>query len=328
MNRQARSILMILVVGGTIALVSWKMFEAPQNAVLPVQRSSATVERAAMKPMSSTAANPAVAQSLVEPTLRQRFREAKDYARFVEEIGPMAVAGNAEAQYLTAKSLRWCAQTSSLYFVRPNGEVRSLEDVQARAAARPVGISQQEITTIYTRCRAFLESPELRKMAASWSQWLDKAVDAGYPAAIAEHASILESQLLLDSHSQLPHERHEVDAESQARDLALSAVESGDPDAIFSMSDWVRAGQRTENETATLISAWKIVACQNGYNCSPDSDWMHSVCNWDPQCANGRTYTDYLQRQLGSQYDDALRLAKSINEAIVAKDAQALKSYL
>ena len=241
----------------------------------------------------------------------------------------MATAGNTEAQYLTAKALKWCAQTMHLYFIRPNGEVHTLEEVQARLAAKPVGISEQALATIYSRCQGFLESPELRKSTGSWSEWLDKSADGGYPAAIAQRAANLEFQLTLESHSSLPHEDRGTDAEAQAKELALSAAESGDPDAIFLMSEWVRAGNRTQDETATVINAWKILACQKGYDCGPNSDWIMSACIGNPQCADGGTYVDYLQNQLGgSQYDDALRMAKLIDEAITAKDVQTLRSYL
>jgi hypothetical protein len=328
MNGQVLFRVMIVAVIGVIAFACWKAFEPSSSSeAAPARQSSMTVEQSAAKPTTPSAAHTSVSPP-PEKSLRDRFHEAKDYAHFVAEIAPLANIGNAEAEYLTAKSLKWCAQMSRLYFIRPNGEARTLEETQANAAARPVGLSQEAIAMIYTRCRGFLEDPELRKMSLSWSQWLDKAVDAGYPAAIAQHASLLESQLLLESHSSLSHPDRGPDAEAQARDLALSAVQSGDPDAIFSMSDWVRASTRTEEETATLISAWKILACQNGYDCGPDSDWMLSVCSWNAQCANGRTYTDYLQQQLGSQYDEAVRLANTINQAIISKDVQALRSYL
>jgi hypothetical protein len=261
--------------------------------------------------------------------LRQRFREATDYAEFVASVAPLAKSGNTEAEYLTAKSLRWCAEVSRLYFRKSNGQIRTLEEVQANAAAKPIGLSSETIGIMHARCRGFLEDPELLKTSlSSWNQWLDKAADGGNPAAVALRASLSETQLMLDSHSTLPHPDRGVDAEAQARELALSSVESGDPDAIFLMSDWVRAGQRSDQETAALMDAWRILACQNGYDCGPKSDWMLSVCSWDPQCANDGTYTDYLQRQLGSQYDDAVRLAAAIGQAIASKDTQALRTYL
>ena len=330
MNRYASLFLVIMAVSCVIAFVAWKELDTSSSSrsALSARRSSTTVERTEVRSTVTTSATSSVSQTSV-PTLVQRFRDAKDYAHFVAEIRPMATAGNTEAQYLTAKALKWCAQTMHLYFIRPNGEVHTLEEVQARFAARPVGISEQELATIYSRCQGFLESPELRKSTGSWNEWLDKSADGGYPAAIAQRAANLEFQLTLESHSSLPHEDRGTDAEAQAKELALSAAESGDPDAIFLMSDWVRTGNRTEDETATLINAWKILACQKGYDCGPNSDWIMSVCIGNPQCADGGTYVDYLQRQLGgSQYDDALRMAKIIDEAITTKDVQTLRSYL
>ena len=329
MNRRASFFLVTMVVSGVIALIAWKAFDtsSPSKA-LPPRRSATTVEPSEARSQVSTSVTSSVSQT-AGPTLKTRFRNAKDYAHFVAEIQPMATAGNTEAQYLTAKALKWCAQTMHLYFIKPNGEARTFVEVQARYAARPAGISQQELTTIYSRCQGFLENAELGKITDSWSEWLEKSADGDYPAAIAQRAADLEAQLTLESHSSLPHEDRGVDAEAKARELALSAAESGDPDAVFLMSDWVRAGNRTDAETATLINAWKVLACQKGYDCGPNSDWMMSVCSWDPQCANGGTYIDYLQKKMGgTQYDDALRMAKSIDEAITAKDTQTLRLYL
>ena len=111
-------------------------------------------------------------------------------------------------------------------------------------------------------------------------------------------------------------------------DLALRAVWSEDPDAIFMMRDLVRSCNRTEEENATIISAWQILACQKGYDCSPTSDLMKGLCDWDVQCADGQPSTQYFERQLGTQYDGALRLAKAIENAIAAKDVQAIRTYL
>jgi hypothetical protein len=81
-------------------------------------------------------------------------------------------------------------------------------------------------------------------------------------------------------------------------------------------------------ELATVIGAWKILACEKGYDCGPDSDYMHTVCDWDAQCADGKTYTDYFKRQLGTGYDEAVGMAKAIEQLIAAKDLQGIKSYL
>jgi TPR repeat protein len=263
-----------------------------------------------------------------KPTLRQLFREANDYAFFVKDIRPRAAAGDAEAQYLTSQALRYCALTLQLYFRPIHGQVPILKEVEARRIRRSEGISHEELADIYTRCQGFLQQPELLTDSGSWKQWLDKAVDAGNPAAMAQKALIIESNAMKSSLSQLPHAPVEADVRDQAKDLALTAVQSGDPDAIFLMADWVREGTRSAEENATFISAWQILACQKGYDCGQNSNWMRSFCAGQVQCADDRTYIDYFQRTLGNQYADALNLAKAIDQAISAKDVESIRSYL
>ena len=314
---------------GVIAMALWVNFKGLSTPSLTnsARRSSATVEPVQTRSTMATGYHPPPLTS-AKPTLRQRFRGAKDYAHLVKEIGASAATGNAEAQYVMAEALRWCDQTLKLYFIRPNGQVRTLDEVQARRATKSAGISQDELTTIFTRCQGFLEDPELLKNTGSWDQWLDKAVSENYPAAMAEKARLLESEIMLASASPLPHDQSAAVTEDEARDLALQAVQSGDPDAIFYTSDWVRAGDRTPDENATLISAWQILACQKGYDCGPNSDFIKSLCNWDAQCSDRDSYVEYFQRQLGTQYDDALVLAKTIEQAIAAKDIQAIRLHL
>ena len=314
----------VVALCSVIAVVLWAKFRVPSHPGLAstVRSSPMAVERA--KTGLAGLDHPSI-PLLTKSTLRQRFREAKDYAQLVKELGPSAVAGNAEAQYVTAEALRWCGQTLKLYFIRPGGQTRTLDEVQARRATQPAGISQDELAAIYTRCQGFLKDPDLLKSTGSWDEWLDKSVSANYPAAMAEKARLLDADISL---GRVPHDQSAADAEDQARDLALLAVQSEDPDAVFFMSDWVRASNRTPAENATLISAWKILACQKGYDCGPNSDFMKSLCDWDVQCADGQSYVDYFQRQLGTQYDDALVLAQSIDHAIAAKDVQAIRSHL
>ncbi|MDB6083504.1 MAG: hypothetical protein JWN43_1385 [Gammaproteobacteria bacterium] len=314
---------------GGIEVAIWHRQEArqPFNVENHVRRSFAIVEH---RPEPSTAATiaPLPAAQTDTQGLRRRFREATDYAQLVKELGSLALDGNPEAQYVTAQALRWCDQTLRLYFIRPNGQSRTLDEVQARRATHSAGISPQELTAIFTRCQGFLEEPDLLRTTPTWDQWLDRAVSAKYPAAMAEKARQAEAAIALASVSQQPHSPPDPGAEDQAKDLALLAVQSGDPDAIFLMSDWVRGANRTPDESETLASAWKILACQKGYDCGPKSDFIRAVCDWDAQCADGQSYVDYFQRQLGTQYDDALALAKTIDEKIAAKDIQALRSYL
>jgi hypothetical protein len=83
-----------------------------------------------------------------------------------------------------------------------------------------------------------------------------------------------------------------------ARDLALGAVLSGDPDSIFEMMNWV------------------------------DGTKHSTVCSWDVQCADDNSVIDSLKRQFGSRFDDVQNLANAIGLAIDQKDQKAIDTYL
>lgn len=320
----AAAITLVVAAAAIVAIMSKQQPQPLRSGVMThvlrtpqVVRNDPTVERSAKT---------SAAIGTLAP--RQRFRAATNYAQLVKELGPSALDGNPEAQYVMAEALRWCDKTLRLYFIWPNGQARTLEEVEAMRASRPAGISTRELETIYARCQGFLEDPAFTKIVGSWNEWLDKSAAQNYPAAVAERARLLEDQAAIGAIAQTHDTTTDAAQETQAREMALQAVQSGDPDAIFSMGDFVRTGTRTSEETATVIDAWKILACQKGYDCGPDSDFMHTVCDWDAQCADGKSYTDYFQRQLGTGYDDAIATAKIIDRLIAAKDTQGLRSYL
>lgn len=313
-----------------VAVVVWATYQnraAVTTALPAVETPQSQGERTRVIPRASKdVRQPALASAA--PRLRDQYREAKDYAQFVRDIRTKAGNGDPEAQYLTAQALRYCANTTGLYFRPIAGKVPTLEEVQARRAKHSQGISLEELSDIYSRCHGFIAQPELFSDFGSWKQWLDKAVDGGSAAAMALKATVMDSDAMISSLSELPHAPVEADTRTRAQDFAVDAVQSGDPDAIFSMAAFVRAGNRLPEENAALISAWELLACQKGYDCSQNSNWMRSVCASDVQCANDQTYTDYFKRNLGTQYSDVLNLAQALNQAIRSKDVQSIRSYL
>jgi len=114
-----------------------------------------------------------------------------------------------------------------------------------------------------------------------------------------------------------------------ARDLAVAAALSGDPDSIFEMMNWVDGTTHSTEESRVLLGAWGLLACQRGYDdCGPSSQWLSSVCTWDVQCAEDKSVIDTLRRQYGDRFDDVQDLANSIGLAIDQKDQKAVESFL
>lgn len=258
---------------------------------------------------------------------RQMLDTSDDYASLVDKLSGRAKAGDPEAQYVTYRALRTCAYFRKLYLPKVSGESLTLEAALARRAKQPGGLSFEAMSVSYDRCHGLFDDPSHSEALSNSKPWLDAAADAHYPAALSERAAALRDTVLLarasgDSNGTLN------PALEQAFADALDAAATGDPRSVFLMADWVDGQHRSMEEYGVLTSAWKIRACQSGYDCGATSMFMATVCITDTQCAQGDSYKDYFQRLLGSQYEDALRLASQIGAAIVAKDTAALKALL
>ncbi len=258
---------------------------------------------------------------------RARFHGAHDYSLFVGTLTSAAAAGDPDAEYLTAKALRYCAENLTRFFRRPDGSSKTLDEAQVRMAKLPHGYELSN--EIYAHCRAYLDDPALLRTTAHWETWLDKAVAANYPPAQIEKADILRTADLLRDSANASGGDVIPPTAGPARDLAFTAVLSGNPDAIFGMANWVDGTKHSQDEYQSLVSAWELLACQRGYDdCGSNSQLLRSACMFDPQCSNDSNVVDSLQRQLGSRFDDARSLAESIGRALDAKDRAAIESYL
>lgn len=262
------------------------------------------------------------------PTLRERFRSAKDYAAFVAEIRAAADGGDPTAEYLTAKALKYCDEALKYYFPMTARGRWSLAQAQRHWANRPPSF-QQLIANAYERCHAYVEDPGLGHATGAWGDWLAKASAAGLAPAQAQQADVWRVADALTNPADTQPGQIAPQIWGRARDLALTAVLSADPDAILDMGKWVDGNRHASEDFAALSGAWQLLACQRGYDgCEAGSDWVLSVCTWDPQCAPDDSVTDYLRRQFGSRFDEVQNLANAIGAAVDAGDRAAIESFL
>ena len=136
--------------------------------------------------------------------LRLRLRGSTDYAALVKSIEATANAGDAEAQFVIAHALRYCADTMRIHFLRSGAKIRTIDEVRSRRAGQSAGTSQNELDEIYARCHGFLEDGQNLAGTAAWSDWLDRSARSGCPAAMAERAEILKTDLMLATASGTP----------------------------------------------------------------------------------------------------------------------------
>ncbi len=259
--------------------------------------------------------------------LRRKLRLSRNYAAFVRDLSAAVRSGDPEAEYVSAEALQYCDEELKRFFRLPNGRLRTLPEAQSRWANRPAGY-QAEIVDVYDRCHEFLDDPDNAPTAFSWKSLLDRAAASGHPAADAEEADLIRAEATLSGGVVKPDGNDTPLTLQDAKNLALSGAGSGDPDALMRMSNWIDSKNRTPEEYGDLVSAWQIAACQHGYDCDQNSDWLRSLCNHDPQCAGGETYLDYFRRHLGSRFDDVLNLGNQIDNAVTSGDPAAVQAHL
>jgi len=279
---------------------------------------------------SPAAALPVLSGSNQKENLRAQFRESRNYADFVRRLAGAAAAEDPIAQYLTARALKYCNDIANFHksFRNPDGSLRTRNEIEVRVGKYPVGL-QQEILDGYDRCQNFMADTSQMDVTTAWASWLDQAAAAGYPPAQSLKADVSRQAELMRDAANASAGDIVPPTLGPARDLAVAAVLSGDPDSIFEMMNWVDGTKHSTEDSGVLSGAWGLLACQRGYDdCGPSSQWLRSICGWDVQCADDNSVIDYLRRQFGDRFDDVQNLANSMGLAIDQKDQKAVESFL
>lgn len=202
-------------------------------------------------------------------TARKRLKTAKDDLQLALSILPQAKAGDPEAQYVLFKAFRGCqGGTPGLY----GGEFDTVE--KAREYAQIRGHSVEEAETLFQKCHG-LYTPAAGVLGNPWD-WLQKATDAGYPAAQADTAF---ERLLQDSlkasvapgvspqgTAALP----PIGGDADPRELLDTALPSGDPIVLADIGQLQHMLHPKESRQVAQLDrvAWLYVACERGNDCS------------------------------------------------------------
>lgn len=319
---KARTVAFVLVgVATALGAVAWMVglhFASITPARTPI--AEPPVSTAPVAAATTNTGPSAISEAVAAKDLRTEFQTANDYAAFADSLRGAAQSGDSSAQYYLAESLRYCQQNLSRFFMKSGKPVRTLDEAQQRWANRPAGY-QAEIVQIHSRCHVFLEDPERLGELDEWRAWLDKASTEGVPLAQATKADLMRIDALIASVSTDPGVHFDPQAAATARDLALEALKSGDPAVIWMMQDFV-------DGTGALATAWQLLACERGYDCSARAEWLRAACDFDQLCNPGDTGKQYLERQLGDKLDAARQMAQEIGAALDRGDWSKLPAYL
>jgi TPR repeat protein len=252
--------------------------------------------------------------SAVDP--REARRKATDYRQLVNLLLPLANSGSAAAQYELASALHYCDENwHAHFFSRSTGAERTSEEMR-QLYMKLSENTQNLLEEAYQHCHSF--DGDFNQLKTS-SDWLDQAAKAGYPSAIFMKADLVLQTHLVDGDSA---------ALQQARQLAIVASTSADPTVLFGMADFVDGTGKSREQAAQLISAWWLLGCESGYDCSAESSAIKGICTVDAQCANKPTVVEEIQRTNGANFGQVQLLTEQIRAAIESQDPNEIKKYL
>jgi hypothetical protein len=264
---------------------------------------AANADRQASRPISA-----------VDP--REARKKATDYRQLVKVLLPLAQSGSAAAQYELASALHYCDDNwRAHFFSRSTGAERTLEEMRQLYMKLPEN-TQDLLKEAYQRCHSF--EGDLSQLKTS-NDWLDQAAKAGYPPAIFMKADLMLQTHLIDGDSA---------ALQQARQQAIIESASADPAVLFGMADFVDGAGKSREQAGQLISAWWLLACESGYDCSAESAAIKGICTVDPQCADKPTLVEEIQRANGASFGQVQLLTEQIRAAVNSHNPDEIRKYL
>ena len=228
----------------------------------------------------------------------------------------VANAGSAAAQYEIARALHYCDESWRTHFTSAStGAIKTPEEIHRLYEKLPANI-QKLLNDANQRCQSFSDNLSLLKGSGDW---LDKAAKMGYSPAIFMQADLmLKSNLITGDAAHI----------QQARQMALSAVTSADPEVLFGMGDFVDGTDKSFAQSTQLVAAWLLLGCERGNDCSAESDWIRANCTIEPQCDDNPTVIAELEREYGAKFPELQHLAEQIAAAVDSRDVEAIKKYL
>jgi hypothetical protein len=244
---------------------------------------------------------------------RTLFQQSTNYWKLAQKILSAANSGNADAQVYLSKTLTYCSELNKFYF-QHRGTRLSLDEGLQYAAKRnlPYDIAQK----VYERCHDFNDNDTAS--LGDPAEWLARATSARQPLAQALTASAI---LMQNSTEQLkkasgvanPDNAHFVAGDADPFALLRDAVRSRDPEVLFNIGEAQALRHSANADGNTVRYAWWLVACERGFDCSANADWVKTSCGGTNECASAQDPTDLVRNLAGENWPAVQRLAADLN---------------
>jgi hypothetical protein len=253
---------------------------------------------------------------------KRNFAESHNYWKFAHDALPTANAGNADAQFYLSRALEYCAEHNSFYY-RRKGRPIGLDEGLQRAVQRnlPIDVAQ----AVYERCHEFVDHGA--SGLGSAREWLARATSVGQPLAQAVTASKILMQVQRQDFIKAggvptPDNDPTIMSEGDPRELLRSAIQSKDPEVLFTIGEFQPLLDPTNTDKDRY--AWMLLACQRGFDCTANAEWVKNSCAGAPECASANGPTDLVRILAGDQWPEVQQRARDLSIGLDQENWSAL----
>jgi TPR repeat protein len=305
---------LVLLIGIAASVVLYQRHGSGREEGAPTNSAKTETHSEALGGVTAT--SPARIESnqvSAKSDLQRLFSESRNYWDFSHEALPAAKAGNADAQFYLSRAMQHCEEANRMYF-QHRGQPLSLDEGLRFAVQRHLSIEVAQST--FDKCHEFQTGDP--KELGDASEWLAMATKAGQPLAQATSATKMLVREKLESLAKNgsvtnPEAAAKSGNEFDPRALLSEAVKSKDPEVLFTIGEMQGLLHPSSEKAVTAQFAWMLVACQRGFDCSANADWVKNTCGENAQCAAANGQDDPVRTLAGDHWPEVQQLAREIS---------------
>jgi hypothetical protein len=251
-------------------------------------------------------------------SLADRLESSHDYWAFGNELMIQSNAGDAQAQYYLYRVLEYCRDRAG-FFLTKGSRVLALDEAQEYAARR--SIPQEFVQLAFDRCHDFLSHDS--SVLGTEDHWLSLAAKSGVPEAQADAAlKLITYEAMKDIAKErgepVPGYERRLPLDVTPESLLREAIKTRSPHVLARISDALPVIGRDTAELDTERYALLLLACERGYDCSSNAEWVQASCSFNQHCAGYSDPTQRVMEASGANWPAVQQRAAELGEKIDA----------
>ncbi|MGH8287899.1 MAG: hypothetical protein ACREV7_02590 [Steroidobacteraceae bacterium] len=249
------------------------------------------------------------------------FSSSRDYFAFVKRAAGPAAHGDGTAALYVSRAVQLCELQVALYG-HASDPLATFQNSLSEQSHMPE-FAADEAQHEFELCKgffggdAFASLPPRAGGYLSYTYWYNVAYKDDNPVAEVLHVV-----------GELPAIGNGSDSQTvlKARTTLISAVSSGDPEAVFRVGELLLDGHGANMTDAYAIA---MAACDLGYNCSSSNPLIFGQCAAAGTCPSGEEFSDRVTKEIGSSgYAGAYAKAQQLEAAISQGDIGGIAKFV